>query len=67
MSDLAPSVDALPSGRLAYSPTELANALGVTRVHIQNLIRRGELRSVKLGKNRLIPAAVVAELLDGAV
>ncbi len=52
--------------RLAYSPAELATALGCTRQHIQNLIARGELRSVKLGNRRLIPVAVVSELLGGS-
>ena len=51
--------------RLAYSPTELAQALGCTRQHVQNLIARGEIRSVKLGRKRLIPRAVVEELLQG--
>lgn len=51
--------------RLAYSPAELAKAVGCTRQHIQNLIARGELRSIKLGNRRLIPASVVAELLNG--
>jgi excisionase family DNA binding protein len=59
------TIDA-PVERLAYSPAELADALGCTRVHVQNLIARGELRSVKLGRRRLIPATVVAELLAGA-
>lgn len=37
--------------------------LGCTRQHIQNLIARGELRSVKLGHRRLIPVSVVEDLL----
>lgn len=49
--------------RLAYSPAELAAALGCTRVHVHNLIARGELRSIKLGRRRLIPRTVVDELL----
>lgn len=53
-------------GRLAYSPAELAAALGCSRVHIQNMIARGELRSIKLGRKRLIPVSVVADLLDAA-
>jgi excisionase family DNA binding protein len=48
---------------LAYSPSEAAAALGCTRQHVQNLIRRGELRSVKLGRRRLIPRHVLADLL----
>lgn len=54
------------SERLAYSPAELADALGVTRQHIQNLIARGEVPSIKLGRRRLIPARVVENLLAGA-
>jgi excisionase family DNA binding protein len=50
--------------RLAYSPAELARLLGCTRQHVQNMIARGELPSVKFGRKRLIPAAVVAQQLD---
>jgi excisionase family DNA binding protein len=38
----------------------------VTRAHIYNMIDRGELASVKLGKRRLIPAFVLEELLHRA-
>jgi excisionase family DNA binding protein len=51
--------------RIAYSPAELAAAVGVTRQHIQNMINRGEIASVKLGRRRLIPADVVERLLAG--
>jgi excisionase family DNA binding protein len=50
--------------RIAYSPAEVAVALGVTRAHVQNLIARGELPSFKLGARRLIPADVVHRLMD---
>ena len=49
--------------RLAYSPGELAEALGCTREHVHNLIRRGELPSLKLGRRRLIRAEVLHDLL----
>jgi excisionase family DNA binding protein len=49
--------------RIAYSPAELAVALGCTVQHVHNLIARGELRSIKLGRKRLIPRSVVEELL----
>ncbi len=69
VSDLALVPDAGPSGvrRLAYSPAEVAEALGCTRTHVQNLIARGEIRSVKLGRKRLIPRAVIDDLLAGEV
>jgi excisionase family DNA binding protein len=64
MSDLAPAArDAVE--RLAYSPAEVAQALGCSRVHVHNLITRGELRSVKLGRRRLIPRQVVEQFLAG--
>ncbi len=55
-------------GRLAYSPTELSQALGVSRQHIFNLIRRGEIQSTRLGTARRISAKEVARLLgdDGS-
>jgi excisionase family DNA binding protein len=45
--------------RLGYSPAEFAAAFGCTRQHVQNLIARGELASIKLGRLRRIPASVV--------
>lgn len=50
--------------RLAYSPAEVAAKLGCTRTHIQNLIARGELPSVKLGRRRLIPRTVIDDLFN---
>lgn len=49
--------------RLAYSPAEAAEALGVCRQTIHNLIVRGEIRSVKIGRSRRIPAAELVRLL----
>lgn len=51
--------------RIAWTAAELAEALGCTRQHIQNLISRGEIHSVKLGRRRFIPRAVVDALLSG--
>jgi excisionase family DNA binding protein len=50
---------------LGYSPAEFAAAFGCTRQHVQNLIARGELPSIKLGRLRRIPAHVVDALLEG--
>lgn len=46
-----------PVERLAYSPAELAVALGVTRQTVHNLIARGDLRAVKVGRCTRIPAS----------
>lgn len=51
--------------RLAYSIDEAGEALGVTDRHIRNLIERGDIRSVKLGRRRVIPATVLEALLAG--
>ena len=51
--------------RLALNPEEAAQALGVTRQHICNLMERGQLPSVKLGRSRRIPLAALEALLSG--
>lgn len=51
-------------GRLAYSVDEAAEALGVSRDTVQDLIRRAELHSVKLGHRRVIPRAALEALLS---
>lgn len=51
-----------PGARLLYSVPEVAQALGgITTRHVGNLIRSGQLRSVKLGRRRLVPAAALDE------
>jgi len=40
--------------RLAYSPDEAAKLLGISRELIHDLLRTGQLRSVKAGRRRLI-------------
>jgi excisionase family DNA binding protein len=50
--------------RLGDSPTEFAAAFGCTRQHVQNLIARGEIPSIKLGRLRRIPRAAVDALLE---
>ena len=50
--------------RLAYSPAEAAEALGVTRQHIYHLIERGAIRAVKLGRSARIPRAELERLLE---
>ena len=64
MPDIRDSVDRAVD-RLAYSPTEFAEAIGVTRQHVHNLIARGELRAVKVGRCTRIPASEVSRLFAG--
>lgn len=49
--------------RLAYSTAEAAESIGVSRQHVYNLIRHGSLRTVTLGKRRLVPRSALLELL----
>jgi excisionase family DNA binding protein len=55
----------LPVDRLGYSTTEFATAFGCTRQHVHNLIRRGEIRTISLGRRRVIPRTEVDRLLEG--
>ena len=59
----APEDQAVPGQRLAYAPAEAAKTLGVCRAHIYNLISRGELRAVKIGRSTRIPASELQRLL----
>jgi excisionase family DNA binding protein len=53
------------AGRLLLRPEEVARALGVGRTTVFELIRVGELRSVKIGKSRRIPTEAVREYVAG--
>jgi excisionase family DNA binding protein len=59
------ALPAPPIPRLAYSPREVATALGCTRQHVHNLIARGVIPSTKLGGKRLISAATLDRLISG--
>lgn len=42
--------------KLAYTPAEAADLLGVTRQHLYRFLNSGELPSFYLGRSRRIPA-----------
>lgn len=42
------------AGRLAYSPEEAAELLGISKELVHDLLRTGQLGSVKAGRRRLI-------------
>jgi len=49
--------------RVAYSPTEAAQLLGIHRGTIYNLERRGEIRIIRLGRRALIPRSEIDRIL----
>lgn len=51
---------------LALSPAAAAEALGICRASIYNLIKRGELRAVKIGRSTRIPVAELERLIGGS-
>jgi len=60
--------DARPDSRLAYSPKEAAEKLGISRSSIYALMRAGTLRTTRAGARRLVPAVELDRLLGvGAV
>jgi excisionase family DNA binding protein len=50
--------------RLLLTAQEAAQALGVSRTKIYDLMRSGRLRSVKIGGSRRIPVDALAELVN---
>lgn len=64
MSSTVPST-VPPVPRFAYSPAEAAEALGICRATVYNLIARGDLRVIKLGRSTRISASELHRLLGG--
>ena len=53
-----------PVERLAYSPAEAAEVLGISRARLYLLLEDGTIPSVKLGRRRLIRREALVGLLD---
>lgn len=51
--------------RLVLSVTEAAAALGISRAHAYELVARGELPSLRLGRRIVVPRRGLERLLDG--
>lgn len=49
--------------RLVYTVPEAAELLRISRRHCQEMVTRGEIRCVRLGRNIRIPTSVLEELL----
>jgi hypothetical protein len=55
-----------PTVAIAYSVADAVKVSGLSRSSIYNLIGEGKLRSALVAGRRLIPAAALCELLQGA-
>ena len=53
------------AGRLAYSPDEAAALLGISRELIHDMLRTGQLGSVRAGRRRLISKHHIEAFLAG--
>ena len=51
--------------RLVLTVTEAAVALGISRTHAYDLIARGELPSLRLGRRIVVPRRGLERLVDG--
>ncbi|MNS81579.1 Helix-turn-helix domain protein [compost metagenome] len=56
-------MSAANDNKLAYSPAEAAQALGIGRSTIFDLMRNGQLRRVKIGAKTVIPRSSLEALL----
>ena len=56
----------LNSSPLVYTVVETAALLGISRTHAYELVSRGELAHVRLGKRIVIPRSALERMLDVA-
>jgi excisionase family DNA binding protein len=59
-----PSTDARED-RLVYSVAEPGALLGISRAFAYELVARGELPVIRLGRRRLVPKAALSTLVSG--
>ena len=52
--------------RLVVSVPEAARLLGISRTHAYEMIARGELPCIRLGRRILVPLRPLMRLLEGA-
>jgi excisionase family DNA binding protein len=54
----------LPPGRAGFTPQEVADLLGISRVYVYELLKRGDLTGFHLGRAHRVTADSVAALID---
>lgn len=50
--------------RLALTPGEAAEALGISTSHLYRLVRRGDVPATRLGRRLAVPSVALMRLLD---
>jgi excisionase family DNA binding protein len=53
--------------RLVYSVTEVGELLGISRAFAYELVARGELPVIRLGRRRLVPKVALLSLLEAGL
>jgi excisionase family DNA binding protein len=56
--------EAVTSERLVYSVSEAAELLGISRAFAYELVARGELPVIRLGRRRLVPKVSLLALAE---
>ena len=51
--------------RLTRKPSEVGPLLGISRNNVYELIRTGELRCIRVGRNILVPVTAIDDFLRG--
>jgi excisionase family DNA binding protein len=51
--------------RLVYSVAEAGELLGISRAFAYELVARGELPVIRLGRRRLVPKVALVALIEG--
>jgi excisionase family DNA binding protein len=52
-------------GALLLSVADAAKALGVSRGSLYDLVNRGEIQSLQIGRRRLVPRKALLDFIDG--
>jgi excisionase family DNA binding protein len=55
----------ITSGRMAYSPMEAASTLGLCLNSVYKMLKRGQIRGIKVDRKILIPKSELERLLSG--
>lgn len=64
MSDLSPNVNSEPTEALLLTIEDAALLLSISKSRVFDLCRDGKLRSVKLGKRRMVPRQCLTDYVD---